>query len=227
MCVDSFLIGLRRILIKYSLELINNKLSLIWEGKQFKPFCVDFLSGKVAHRHQFGGGKGQLIAKAVGLKMYPNPMVLDLSAGFGQDAFVLASLGCQVMMVERCDVMHQLLADGVRRLSADQSDIGLTLVHADAQAYLQQLDTFPDVIYFDPMYPETGNTALNKREMQLLRELVGDDDDAINVFQLARQKAKRRIVIKRPRQGMVIGNAQPDFQAIGKSSRYDVYLPGE
>lgn len=179
----------------------------------------------MAHRHQFGGGKGQLIAKAVGLKKYPNPTVLDLSAGFGQDAFVLASLGCQVVMLERCDVMCQLLADGLLRLKSKRPDMLLSLIKLDAISYLKQLSALPDVIYFDPMYPETGNTASNKREMQLLRELAGDDDDAVNVFQMARQKAQKRIVIKRPKQGAMIGDVEPDFQVLGKSSRYDIYLP--
>lgn len=201
---------------------------MIWEAQRFKPFCVDFLSGKVAHRHQFGGGKGQLIAKAVGLKKYPSPTVLDLSAGFGQDAFVLASLGCQVTMVERCEVMARLLADGLRRFYLEEPEMQtqLRLVHQNAATTLISLDTIlPDVIYFDPMYPDTGNTALNKKEMQVLRMLAGDDIDAVDVLMLARSRALKRIVIKRPRHGDYLGGEAPDFQVVGKSSRYDVYLP--
>ncbi|HAS63559.1 MAG TPA: 16S rRNA methyltransferase, partial [Vibrio sp.] len=62
---------------------------------------VDLVAGAVAHRRKFGGGKGQAIAKAAGLNKGATPTVLDGTAGLGRDAFVLASLGCKVQMVER------------------------------------------------------------------------------------------------------------------------------
>ncbi len=43
---------------------------------------VDFAGGAVNHRRKFGGGKGQAIAKAVGLKSGVTPSVLDGTAGF-------------------------------------------------------------------------------------------------------------------------------------------------
>ena len=39
--------------------------------------------------------------RAVGLKGGGTPAVLDATAGLGADAFVLASLGCAVRLVER------------------------------------------------------------------------------------------------------------------------------
>jgi 16S rRNA (guanine1516-N2)-methyltransferase len=36
--------------------------------------------------------------------------------GLGKDAFVLASLGCRVTLVERNPVVHALLRDGLDRL---------------------------------------------------------------------------------------------------------------
>ena len=55
---------------------------------------VDFVAGKSRHRRLYGGGKGQQIAKAVGVQGSVRPSVLDATAGLGGDAFVLASLGC-------------------------------------------------------------------------------------------------------------------------------------
>ena len=69
------------------------------------PVFVDFVEGAVAHRRKFGGGRGQSIAKAVGLKSGANPTVVDATAGLGRDAFVLASLGCRVTMLERHPVV--------------------------------------------------------------------------------------------------------------------------
>ena len=42
-----------------------------------------------------------MIARAIGLNSPTAPHVLDATAGLGGDAFVLASLGCPVTMVER------------------------------------------------------------------------------------------------------------------------------
>ncbi len=52
------------------------------------PLYVDFLKGAAtAHRRLFGGGRSQLIARAVGLKSRPHPTTLDLTAGLGRNAF--------------------------------------------------------------------------------------------------------------------------------------------
>ena len=92
---------------------------------------VDFATGAAAHRRKFGGGKGQMIAKAVGLNKISakgfHPTVIDLTAGLGGDAFVLATLGCNVEMFERSLVAYLLLADGLNRAKvfAEHSDEAL------------------------------------------------------------------------------------------------------
>ena len=45
------------------------------------PVSASFLSGRAEHRRKFGGGKGQMIAKAVGLSNGVLPTVLDATAG--------------------------------------------------------------------------------------------------------------------------------------------------
>lgn len=81
---------------------------------------VDFISGKMAHRRKFGGGRGEAIAKAVGIKKDYLPNVIDATAGLGRDAFVLAAIGCQIKLVERHPVVRLLLQDGLQRAYADQ-----------------------------------------------------------------------------------------------------------
>jgi 16S rRNA (guanine1516-N2)-methyltransferase len=211
---------------EYALKRIEGKLSLVTNDKRFKPLVIDFLEGKTRHRREYGGGRGQLIAKAIGIKKIDNPTVLDLSAGMGQDAFVLAYLGCRVTMLERSPIIAALLEDALDRLyrNSDQQELSIQLVKADASDYLDQLSGQPDVIYFDPMYPDTKNTALPKKEMRLLREIAGDDPDASSIFTKALTKAKHRVVIKRPRLGDLIFDQEPDVVFEGKSSRFDVYI---
>ena len=63
---------------------------------------VDFVTGAVAHRLRFGGGRGQDLAKAMGLRAGKTPKIVDATAGLGRDSFLLASLGAEVTMIERC-----------------------------------------------------------------------------------------------------------------------------
>jgi len=66
---------------------------------------IDFLSTKMKYRRQHGGGVKQLIAKAVGIKGKYRPTIIDVTAGLGKDAYVLASLGCTVHMLERSPII--------------------------------------------------------------------------------------------------------------------------
>ena len=50
---------------------------------------VDFVEGALAHRRQYGGGAGQMVARAVGIRGSIRPAILDATAGLGRDAFVL------------------------------------------------------------------------------------------------------------------------------------------
>ena len=75
----------------------------------------DFVGGAVGHRFRSAGGRGQPLAKAAGLKGGKNPFIVDATAGLGRDAFLLASLGATITLIERNDKMHDLLADGLLR----------------------------------------------------------------------------------------------------------------
>ena len=82
-----------------------------------KPLIVDFVSSSVNYRQNFGGGRKQDIAKAVGIKSGIRPNIIDATAGLGRDGFILASLGSHVTLIERSQIIHDLLADGMRRAS--------------------------------------------------------------------------------------------------------------
>lgn len=190
---------------------------------------ADFIAGKVGHRFRFGGGKGQLIAKAVGLNKGEPPNVLDLTAGLGRDAFVLAALGCKVQMVERSPVVAALLRDGLERAAAEPEIAAviaqMQLLEGEAQGILQNIENPPAVCYLDPMYPHSKKSALPGKEMLLFREVVGEDHDAHQLLDAARSVATKRVVVKRPRKAELLNGEKPDFQITGKSTRYDVYLP--
>ena len=192
------------------------------------PIRVDFLEGAVAHRRQFGGGSGQMIAKAAGLQPGVRPSVLDATAGLGRDAFVLAQLGCPVTLIERQPLIAALLEDGLRRARAD-AEVGaivarMRLLRGDAIEAMRAWEgEAPQVIYLDPMFPHRDKSAQVKKEMRLFRPLAGADDDAPALLAAALALATHRVVVKRPRKAPAIAGATPGYALEGNSSRFDIY----
>ncbi len=194
------------------------------------PVFVDFSAGKNAHRRHYGGGRKQPLARAVGMRPGQNPAVVDVTAGLGRDAFVLASLGCTVTLLERRAVLYELLHNGIVRArhDADTASIAnrMQLIYADAIEYLANLPagTSLDVIYLDPMYPERGKSALVKKEMRYFHALAGKDEDADRLLIQALRCRPRRVVVKRPVGAAPIANRKPDAVVSSKNTRYDIYL---
>jgi len=192
------------------------------------PVWVDFVSGAVAHRRKFGGGSGQMIAKAVGIRGGVRPKVLDVTAGLGRDAFVLATLGCEVTLLERSPIIHALLEDGLQR-AADDPEVAdiverMTLLPGDSIDWLALAEPeSQQVLYLDPMFPHNDKSAQVKKEMSLFQAVVGEDNDDAALLEQAWPVAEFRVVVKRPRKAPAIEGQGFSYQLLGKSTRYDIY----
>ena len=189
---------------------------------------VDFAGGAAQYRRTKGGG--ELLGKAVNHSA--SPQVWDGTGGLGRDAFVLASLGLAVNVFEQHPAVACLLADGLRRAAADEETAEIaariTLHHGNTCALMPALaaaEGRPDVVYLDPMYPERKKAAAVKKEMAYFHGLVGAAQDEAALLAAARAVAKKRVVVKRPRLGDFLAQAEPAYQYAGKSTRFDVYLP--
>ncbi len=196
------------------------------ESKRSAPIRADFAQLDTAS----GPGRShrQPLAKAVGLGKSSNgPLdVIDATGGLGEDAWLLAALGCRVRMCERHPVVATLLRDGLRRAAEAAPDIAacLTLHAVDARSYLASLDAAqqPDVVYLDPMFPPREGSALERKAMRVLRRIAGDDPDADALFAAARTAARRRVVVKRPADAPPLASDVTTSHS-GKGFRFDVY----
>jgi 16S rRNA (guanine1516-N2)-methyltransferase len=214
----------------FLLAVTGDRLELRQTGAQAPgPVFVDFTAGTLRYRRQFGGGRKEALARAVGLKANRCPLVLDATAGLGRDSFILASLGCRVLLVERSAIIAALLEDGLARAAQDREVAAIAarmlVIRADC-LQLSHLDPAPEVIYLDPMYPHRSKSALVKKEMRLVRALVGDDSDAGLLLDWALGHQKVRVVVKRPQGAPTLGHGRPATVISGKNSRFDIYLPG-
>jgi 16S rRNA (guanine1516-N2)-methyltransferase len=195
---------------------VGERLELRKANTKTGPVYIDF--EPLARRQKQGK---DLIAKAVGVKGSYRPTVIDATAGLGQDAFTLAAYGCQVKMVERSPVIAALLTDGLARAQDLEPISRLSLQPGDAKEILRKLGA-REVIYLDPMYPDLGKSAAKRKEMRLFREVVGDDLDVEELFEVALETATKRVVVKRPLKAPEL--AKPSFVVRGTTLRFDVYL---
>lgn len=194
------------------------------------PIQVNFHTGSAAHRRQFGGGKGQMIAKAVGIQGQFRPRVLDATAGLGGDAFVLASLGCETKLHERSPIAHALLADGLARGRSFAAETGdselaeiLERMHLSHANSIDEPFSDIDVVYVDPMFPERKKSAAVNKNMQAFHSIIGKDEDSQALLAHALTQPVKRVVVKRPRTAPAIEGVKPSYTLEGKSSRFDIY----
>jgi 16S rRNA (guanine1516-N2)-methyltransferase len=191
---------------------------------------IDFVGGAVGHRFRAEGGHAQALHKAAGFTKGIVPSVVDATAGLGRDAFLLAQMGAPVTLIERSPEVHALLQDALARAAEAGPEFAaiiarMTLLHGDAKTLLPRLEA--DVVVVDPMHPPRKNNALVKKEMRILRELVGTDPDALELMQAALASARKRVVLKWPlRADPLEGLRKPSHQILGKTTRYDVFMTG-
>jgi 16S rRNA (guanine1516-N2)-methyltransferase len=155
--------------------------------------------------------------------------VVDATTGWGQDSLFMFRMGFSVSCIERSPVMAMLLQDAFKRLRQCDWVQALNLevpqlLQGNAIELLATLDTPPDCIYLDPMFPpKRKKSALAKKSMQILHELIGQDADKEQLFTAALQATGKRIVVKSPDYAEPLGG-KPQQSFSGKLVRYDVYL---
>lgn len=197
----------------------EEKLTLKIPG--FSPISADF-SASFWNKRKSEGKKQGLIRAC---KPAPGIQIIDATAGWGRDSAILASFGAEVLMLERNPVMAALLADALQRQTEeDRQQMKIKLHQEDAYSYLNSLEkqNYPDIIYIDPMHPERSKSALVKKEMQALQQIIGTDKDALKLIQLALKNTNQKVVVKWPQKNEPLIPAHAQIE--GKTVRFDIYV---
>ncbi len=187
-----------------------------------------FIEGPILHRLKYGKGRGQNLAKAVGMKSNKNRNIIDATAGLGYDSFILASLGANVTLIERSEKIYKLLQDGISEGMLYGGEISkiigrMNLIYGDSKNILPQLS--PEVILIDTMYKDRKKSALVKNDMRLVRKIVGTDSDYTELIEVALKFALNRVVIKQPRYAKPLKEIKEcSHQILGRTIRYDVHM---
>ena len=166
------------------------------------------------------------LAQALGRK---TRTVVDATTGWGQDSLHIFRMGYELLCMERSPVMVELLIDAFKRLAEQDWMQKLNLQPprlqgGNAIALLAALETQPDCIYLDPMFPpKRKKSALARKSMRVLHDLLGDDQDKEQLFAAALTAAGKRVVVKSPDYAEPLGG-KPNESFQGKLLRYDVYF---
>jgi len=189
---------------------------------------VDFVAGRMGYRRQ--ALSQEALVSVLGLKKKPAPLVLDVTAGWGSDAFLMAALGCTVIALERHPIVAALLADGIQR-AATIPELApivsrLTLLQTHAVSYLHENRIpLPDIIYCDPMFPERKKSAQVKKPMVLLQQLLTSDStekENAELIEAALKSGVSRIIVKRPIHAPAL-HCAPHRRWVARACRFDIY----
>ena len=185
--------------------------------------CGDF--SRLLPRIRRGNLAGEHLVRAVKLKGVERPLVVDATAGLGEDSFLLAAAGCRVLLYEKDPVIAALLRDAWERAKRDPetSEIAerMTVIEGDSVAALPTLDPPPDVVLLDPMFPERRKTALVKKKFQLIHQLERPCQNERELLDAAFAAKPKRIVIKRPAKGPYLAGVKPSYSLDGSAVRFD------
>ncbi len=161
------------------------------------------------------------LIRAIG---YKTKRVIDCTAGYGVDAAHIASLGIDVLAIERHPAVYALLEDAVLRCQSPLIRKHLTIIFGDCRSHLEQLKDPVEVIYLDPMYPPKNASAAPKKSLRILQQIIQLPQTAAETVELSRRKVSRRVVVKRPNYATPLASGKSG-QTGSKLVRFDIYPP--
>jgi 16S rRNA (guanine1516-N2)-methyltransferase len=187
------------------------------------PWRINFVELCQAARLRRIDFKKELLLRAC---RTPSNRVIDATAGMGRDSLLLAQAGFNVLMLERSPLLAFMLQQALDELARVDSTLAerLQCLPVDATDYFKQLspDDYPPVIYCDPMHPERQKSALVKKDLRIIRDIVGADMDAEQLIAAAKDCATEKLVVKWPQGAAGISGVMPTYTLKGGRMRYDV-----
>jgi 16S rRNA (guanine1516-N2)-methyltransferase len=192
--------------------------------------------GEMSYAHSFTDSqfinrikqKNQTLFKATTNKQKSITTILDITAGWGIDAFLLASQGKQVTMIEQnadlvACIQYALIKAKDHPMTQDITQ-RITVLKSDALRYLRTYnEEAPDCIYIDPMFPERKSHAQSGKDLQILQAMTSNRELEA-CLDLALNLATKRVVVKRPLKSEYFSDLKPNISYREKSVRFDVYL---
>ncbi len=176
--------------------------------------------------------KTEPLIKAIS-KLESESRIGDFTFGLGADSLAMAAKGFNVLAFERSPILFVFNSIALQRGPEKGFPFSAKIKYffTDAkeacrtwknQGVFEGFEA-PEIIYLDPMFVEKKKSALPGKEMQILKNLVGGDLDKDELFTMALDVCKNRVLYKRPLHAPQI-NDGPQHIFKGKSHKIEMYL---
>ena len=203
------------------LELRREECGLVLVGDGME-LCADFAT--MLSRIRPDRLSGELLVKVARIKGQPAARVFDATAGLGEDSFLLAAAGFDVVLE---DALARAALD--ERLAPIAARMHLRQVNSVAELgrIAQGDECRPDVVYLDPMFPARQKSAAVKKKFQLLHHLECPCANEEELMAAALGVCPRKVVVKRPPKAPHLAGIKPSHSIEGKAVRYDCIVPAQ
>jgi len=148
-----------------------------------------------------------------------NSTILDCTAGFGRDGFLLDSMGHDVTMIENSPIVAMLLKNALRR----SDNINIQFFFGNAFDYMKHSKQKYDYIYIDFMFDKLKNKSLSSKNDETLKMISFNDNDKNKIIQLAQCISNKKVIVKEPR-NTVSDILKPNYIVKTKLLKYNIYL---
>lgn len=190
--------------------------------------------GKLALRGDFTGLlprlkksnlQSEFLVKASKIKGIEHPVIIDATAGMGEDSMILAAAGFEVYLFEYDPVIAALLKDALDRAmeipELKEAAGRMHFTEGNSIDNMSKLEIAPDVVLLDPMFPARQKSGLINKKLQLIQKLEQPCFQEQELLEAAIMAKPKKIIIKRPLKGANLADRRPSYSIKGKAIRYD------
>ena len=188
------------------------------------PLKIDITKGALGWRLARAQHETHL-KKAIGKTDRPL-RILDATAGLLGDSMIMLALGHSVTAYEQSKILYMLLNNELNQLSETDSNLlNFQLINSNVCETKFSEESF-DVIYFDPMYPEDKASSARRSDLKKINsilEIEGLASEPESTFTYLRNIPSTKLIVKRPLKADAF-KGSINYQVLGKSVRFDIYL---
>lgn len=234
------------------IDYLDDQWLLLCKGSKVQV-SADFLDSTFKYRLSKKNLANETVVKAVkGRQKAQELSVLDATAGFGRDSFLMAAAGMHVLQIEKIPLIHHLVnkaldiakSSGFAELENATKKIttvcGNSIEYMAARHNLQKEDRH-NIVFLDPMYVDSmqqqqhsglkESAAVNKHLTMLqaitVMHKTEDEKDTLKreaqLFESAINYAKTKVVVKRPPKAPWLNRQKPSSSLSSKAVRFDIY----
>ena len=195
---------------KDRMELINANY------KEAVSISIDFLDKAINNKIKSRlSGKKDIFSKLFPIK---NSTLLDCTAGYGRDSYVLRSMGFNITMIENSPIMSLLLNDALKKLKLSN----FKMYHGNSYDYLNHSEKYYDYIYIDFMFDKLKKNSLSSKNDETLKLISFQENNKNNLIRLAIKKANSRVVVKEPKYSLS-NILKPEYTIKTKLLNFNIY----